>query len=300
MLQTNKNLFYFLLFLSMVAWGGSWVNVKILSVYINEFELAFLRFLITAISMVPIMFWLKKSFKIDLKSFGLVVLTSITLIAYTKYFFLGTKFGTASLGGAMVTTLIPINTFLILALMRVKKINKKSAFALCLGAIGVLTMLNVWKFDLAHVLVIQNLYFILASILWPILTIISSKSTKISPIVFTFYMYVVTVVLTWIFFVKVEDIAFGSFDSLFWINMLLCAFASSTFANTVYFLGIEKLGAGEVSSFIFFVPFSAIVLSAIFLNETIDISIVIGTILTIVAVKILNNIKIFKSKRKEP
>lgn len=298
MLQPNKNLFFFLLFLSMIAWGSSWVNVKILSAYINEFEVVFLRFFITGISMIPIMFWLKKSFKIDLKSFGLVVLTSISLIAYMKYFYLGTKFGTASLGGAMVTTLIPINTFLILALMGVKKINKKSAFALGLGAIGVLTMLNVWKFNLDNVLVIQNLYFLLTSLCWPLVTIISSKSTKISPIVFTFYMYVVTVALVWVFFVKVEDIPFDSFDSIFWINILMLAFAASTFANTVYFLGIEKLGAGEVSSFIFLVPFSAIVLSAIFLHETIDLSIVIGTILTIVAVKILNDIKIFKSRKK--
>lgn len=294
--QTNKNLFFFLLFLSMLAWGGSWVNVKVLSAYINEFEMVFLRFFITALSMIPIMFWLKKSFKIDLKSFGLVVLTSIALIAYMKYFFLGTKFGTASLGGAMVTTLIPINTFLILALMGFKKINRRSAFALGLGGIGVLTMLNIWKFDLAHLMVIQNLYFLLASILWPIVTILSSKSTKISPITFTFYMYVVTVILVWLFFVKVEYIPFTSFDSIFWINIFMIAFAASTFANTVYFLGIEKLGAGEVSSFIFLVPFSAIILSALFLNETIDISIVIGTILTIVAVKILNDIKIFKSK----
>lgn len=297
--QTNKNLFFFLLFLSMLAWGGSWVNVKVLSAYINEFEMVFLRFFITALSMIPIMFWLKKSFKIDLKSFGLVVLTSIALIAYMKYFFLGTKFGTASLGSAMVTTLIPINTFLILALMRVKKINRRSAFALGLGAIGVLTMLNVWKFDLAQVMVIQNLYFLLASIFWPIVTILSSKSTKISPIVFTFYMYVVTVVIVCLFFVRVEEIAFASFDTIFWINILLLAFAASTFANTVYFLGIERLGAGEVSSFIFLVPFLAIVLSAIFLHETIDNSVIVGTILTIVAVKILNNIKIFKSKRKE-
>ncbi len=291
----SKNLFFFLLFLAMVAWGGSWVNVKVLGSYINAFEMVFLRFLITAISMLPIIFYLKKSFKIDFKSLGLVVITSVALIAYMKYFFLGTKLGTASLGGAMVTTLIPINTFIILALMGVKRVSKKDAFSLFLGAIGVLTMLNVWKFDLEHVMVLHNLYFLLASILWPVVTILSSKSTKISPIVFTFYLYVVTVALVWILFVDVSAIPFASFDGIFWINLLLIAFAASTFANTIYFLGIEKLGAGEVSSFIFLVPFSAIILSAIFLHEKIDLSIIIGTILTIIAVKILNNIKFFKT-----
>lgn len=282
----------------MLAWGGSWVNVKILGHYISAYEMIFLRFGITAITMVPIIIWLKHSFKIDLKSFGLVVLVALALIFYNKYYYLGTKFGTASLGGAMVTTMIPILTFVLLALMGVKKVSSKDLFALALGAVGVLTMLHIWTFDLAHILLIQNLYFIIAAFLWAILTIISSKSTKISPIVFTFYMYIMTVVLDCVLLVDVSAMPFETFDGIFWINMLLISLAASTFANTIFFLGIEKLGAAEVSSFVFLVPFSAIGLSAIFLDEKVDLFIIIGTILTLFAVKMLNNITILKRRRK--
>jgi len=296
MTESNKNLFYFLLFLAMIGWGASWVNIKVLSSYLDEFETMFFRFFITAITMIPIILFLKKSFKIGLKSLFVVLLTSISLIAYMKYFYLGTKFGTASLGGAFVTSLIPINTFLILALLGSKKITKKDAFALSLGAIGVMTMLNVWSFKTQEIFVIHNLYFILASLLWPTVTILSSKAINISPIVFTFYLYIVTCVLNVVFFIDLTSIDYGSLDSIFWINMICLAVAASTFANTIYFLGVEKLGASQVSSFIFLVPFAAITLSAIFLKEQISISIIIGTILTLIAVKILNNIKIFKSK----
>jgi len=296
--MAHKNFFFFLLFFAMVAWGGSWVNVKILGHYVSAFEMIFLRFGITAITMVPIIVWLKHSFKIDLKSFGLVVLAALALIFYNKYYYLGTKFGTASLGGAMVTTMIPILTFIFLALMGVKKVSSKDLFALGLGAVGVLTMLHIWTFDLAHILVIHNLYFLLAAILWAVLTIVSSKSTKISPIVFTFYMYIVTVVLDWVLFVDVRTIPFETFDSIFWLNTLLISLAASTFANTIFFLGIEKLGAAEVSSFVFLVPFSAIILSAVFLGEKVDLFIIIGTVLTLYAVKLLNNITILKRRRK--
>jgi len=292
--QISKNKFYILMFFAMIGWGASWVNVKILSSYIDEFEMIFFRFFITAITMIPIILYLKKSFKIDLKSFLLVVVTSLFFIAYMKYFFLGTKYGTASLGGAFVTTLIPINTFLILALFQVKKILKKDFIALIIGVIGVMTILNVWQFKTQEIFVIHNLYFILASILWPIVTILSSKSTKISPIVFTFYLYVITVILDTIFFIDFDNINYGSFDTLFLINIFSITILSSTFANTIYFLGVEKLGSSEVSSFIFLVPFSAIILSAIFLKEEISLSIIIGTILTLLSVKILNNIHLFK------
>jgi len=292
--QANKNIFYILMFFAMIGWGASWVNAKILSLYINEFEMVFFRFLITAITMVPIILFLKKSFKINIKDFILVIVTSIVFIAYMKYFFLGTKFGTASLGGAFVTTLIPINTFLILVLFRAKELVKKDIIALCIGAIGVLTMINIWEFDTQQIFVKQNLYFILASFLWPIVTILSAKSTNISPIVFTFYLYIVTVILDTIFFIDFNTINYASFDSIFWINIFSIAILASTFANTIYFLGVEKLGSSEVSSFIFLVPFAAILLSVVFLKEEISISIIIGTILTLIAVKILNNIKIFQ------
>lgn len=296
MKESNRNIFYFLLFLAMIGWGASWVNIKILSNYLNEFETMFFRFFITAVTMIPIIIVLKKSFKISLKNLILVTLTSLTLIAYMKYFYLGTKFGTASLGGAFVTSLIPINTFIILALFGSKKITKKDGFALGLGAIGVMTMLNVWSFKSEEIFVLHNLYFILASLLWPLVTILSSKSSNISPIVFTFYLYIVTCILNVIFFIDITSIDFEKLDSIFWINMLCLAIAASTFANTIYFLGVEKLGASEVSTFIFLVPFAAITLSAIFLKEQITTSIIIGTVLTLIAVKILNNIKIFPKK----
>ena len=284
------------MFFAMIGWGGSWVNVKVLSNYINEYDVMFFRYIITAITMIPIMLVLRKSFKIDTKSFFIVIIASIILVVYMKYFYLGTKLGTASLGGAFVTTLIPINTFLILAIFGSKKILKKDYFALFLGAIGVLTMLNVWGTDPDKIFVIHNLYFILASILWAFLTITSSKATKISPIVFTFYMYLICSFIS-IFFMDFSTIAYDKFDSIFYINLFAITIFASTFANTIFFLGIEKLGAANVSSFIFLVPFSAITLSAIFLKEEITFSIIIGTIMTITAVKILNNIKIKKKKK---
>jgi len=293
-MSISKNAYYILLFFAMISWGGSWVNAKILSSYINEFEMVFIRFGLTALSMIPIIIYLKKSFWIDIKTLLLVTMTSVVFIAYMKYYFLGTKLGTASLGGALVTSLAPIVTFILLAILGSRKIGQKDIFALILGAFGVMTMLNVWSLDSSEIFVIHNLYFIAASILWPILTIMSAKSTKISPIVFTFYLYVVTVILDTVLFVDFSAMAIDSFDGLFWVNMLFLVLCASTFANTIYFLGIEKLGTSEVSSFIFLVPLSAIGLSAIFLDEEIGMPMMIGATMTLIAVKIINNIKIFR------
>jgi drug/metabolite transporter (DMT)-like permease len=297
MQTTNKNLFYFLLFLAMAGWGGSWVNAKVLSNYINEYELIFFRNLFTLLSLAPVLLITKKYFYISKRSLVLVTLASVVMIAYMKCFFLGTKFGTASLGGSLVTSLIPINTFIIMALFFGKKTTKKDIFALCIGAIGVMTMLDVWTFKLEEILSVDNLYFLSASLLWAILTIVSSKSTNTSPLVFTFYMYIITTILVLLFFMDVSAINYTKFDSIFWINILSMAVISTTFATSIYFVGIEKLGANEVSSFIFLVPFFAILFSYVFLEEKITLSVIIGTVLTLSAVKMLNNIKFIKKAK---
>ena len=298
MTDTNKNLFYFLMFLAMAGWGASWVNAKVLSSYINEYELIFLRNFFTIASLVPVLIFTRKYFYINKRSFLLAILASVIMIAYMKCYFLGTKFGTASLGGALVTTLIPINTFLIMAFFYGKKIVKKDYFALAIGALGVMTMLNVWSFSSEQIFTIQNMYFLGASILWPALTITSSKITKTSPMVFTLYMYIITSIMVVVFFTDSLEFNYSSYDTIFWINILGLAVVSTTFSTTVYFIGIEKLGTNEVSSFIFLVPLFAILFSIIFLKEHLSISLLIGTILTLIAVKILNNIKIFKKRGK--
>ena len=282
---------------AMAGWGASWVNAKVLSLYVNEYEMILLRNVFTIVTLIPVLIFSKKYFYINKRSFLLAILASIIMIVYLKCYFLGTKYGTASLGGALVTTLIPINTFIFMALFWGKKILKKDIFALIIGAIGVLTMLNIWSFSHEQIFSTQNMYFLGASLLWPALTITSSKITKTSPMVFGLYMYIISSILVSIFFVDFKTIPYEGFDSIFWINILILAVVATTFATTVYFVGIEKLGTNEVSSFIFLVPFFAIIFSIIFLKEEVHITTIIGVVLTLFAVKILNNIIIFKKKK---
>ena len=54
-------------------------------------------------------------------------------------------------------------------------------------------------------------------------------------------------------------------------------------------MAVKQIGVNQASSFMFLEPFIAIFFSIIFLGEKITLSLIIGTILTIVAVKFLND-----------
>ena len=286
--------------LAMIFWGASWISTKVLTNYINEYELVFLRMGICFITLFPIIYFFKFSFKLDIKSFFLILIASLVLTSYSISMFIGLKHGSAGFGGALVTTLIPINTFIIVAILSRKTISLKHSFALLLGAFGVLNMLNIWNFNLNEIFSKDTLYFLLSSILWPILTIITAKASKIHAFVFTFYTYIISSVVLIIFFVDTSIFErVIEFDFIFWFNLFVITILSTTFATSIYFIGATKLGTKEVSSFIFLVPATALIIGAIFLGEKITLNTVIGTVFTIIAIYILNNLsflKLFKKK----
>ncbi len=297
-MKNTNIIFYIFMIIAMTFWGASWVNAKVLSNYITAQELIFYRYIISTVTLVPVLLYLKKSFKVDIKTLSLALLASIFLVLYSIFYFNGTKLGTAGLGGAFLTTLTPILTFVLLVSFFGKTFAKKDIFALILGAIGVSTILNVWTFKLEDILVTANLYFIYGSFAWSFLTITNSKLKSYEHIMFTFYVYVFTTIIGF-FITPFESGNIFVFDWIFWLNLLSVSIVSTTFATSIYFVAITKIGTNEASSFIFLVPFNAIFLSWIFLDEPIYITTIIGTILTILAVSVLNNVKLPKFLRRK-
>lgn len=282
----------------MIFWGASWISTKVLTSYINAYEMVFLRMGICFLSMFPIILFLKMNYKLDFRTFILVIFASLFLVLYSVFMYFGVEHGTGSLGGAMVPSMIPIITYIFVAILNKKTISLKHSFALILGAFGVLNMVNIYQFDIDIIFSKYNIYFIIASMLWAILTIITSKSTKINAFVFTTYTYLIASTILYFFYV--DSTIFTkvlNFDITFWLNMFIITLLSTTFATSIYFFGAAKYGAKEVSSFVFLVPASAIITGSIFLNEKIEFTTIIGVFFAMVAIYILNNLsfpKFFK------
>ena len=283
----TRKIFYLLMVLAMVGWGAAWVHVKYLSDYLGIHEIIFYRYLLTTLGMIPLILWLRLPWRIDRQALTITLLVSAITILYTWLFIAGTKLGTAGLGGAFVTTLIPILTFALTALLARRRLSRRQLFALGLGALGVMTILNVWSFHAADIFRLENLYFILAAMSWAVLTIFSARvAGRVDPLVYSFYMYLGVTVLEGLFFTDFST-DLTALSPLVDLNLLLLALVSTTFATSVYFIGSKKLGADRISSFTFLVPFSAIGLSALFLGEKITWGMGVGTVMAVIAVRLL-------------
>ena len=278
----------------MIAWGISWSSIKIMSEYLPTAELVFVRYAITVIALFFIVIAMRLKFTIDRRSLLLAFLVGLLTVIYGYVVFLGTELGTASLAGAFINTLSPINTFLIMAAFYKRKIGRLEFSALTLGFFGTMLMLGIWQFDAQKIFTAYNLYFVLGAWLWSILTVASSHS-RTNMIVFSFYLYLFTTVLAFLI-IDVNAFELAKTDSRFWLNTLFVSVISTAIASTIFFLGTKKLGANGVSSFMFVTPVSAIGFGVIAMGETLSIWTLIGIFAAILAVYMLNLIGIFKPK----
>lgn len=296
MLSSNKTtLFTVLMFLAMLTWGGSWPSAKAIADYTNPEVIVFWRFLATFMAFIPVILALKVSLKLDKHAFIQVLIGSVLLVAYNKLFFVGLKAGLAGAGGVLVTTLIPLCTFLFTVLIFKQKFAAREITGLALGLVGGLVLLKIWELDLSKLYLGGNLFFLLAAIVWALLTITTQKSQKyMSSLVFSFYIYGFSSILDLAIALPYDVLGVFSFGYKFWLNMFNLSVVVTTFGTTIYFFASSKLGASKASSFTFLVPTSALIFSWILLKEQPQITTIVGGLLAMSAVYLIN------SKAEEP
>ncbi len=287
--SNKEKLFLLGMIASMFCWGLSWASAKVLGSYGPAISISLIRYVTTFISLLILLLITRKNLSIKRSGLKDLIITSIILALYFYLFFKGLEEGLAGAGGVLVTILNPIFSYLIMLLISWKKPSKNEAIGLSVGLIAGAILLKVWD-PSNSLLSAGNIYFLLASVSWAVLSVFTSKFSKHgSPVVYSFWMYGICCFLTFLFTNNAENISvFEKADALFWGNLFFSATITTAFATTFYFVATSKLGASKASSFIFLVPFTAAMGSWIFLNEIPQWHTIVGGILGIGAVYILN------------
>jgi len=281
--------------LAMAGWGGSWVSAKVVSGLADPQTLVFLRYILTAVTFFPLLLVRKESFRISLKDLGIIAVTAALYVAYSQFFFRGLKTGLAGAGGVLLTTINPLMTYVLSALIFRKIPSRNELLGLFLGMIGGFFLLQLWQFDFEQLVQSGNLFFLIAALIWSGIALGSHESQKrVSLFLYSFYINGLAGVIA-LPFVSIDNLELLSGASeLFVWNILYLSIIGTAFSTTAYFFSTKKLGASKGSSFIFLVPVFAMVLSYIFLKEEPQIPTIIGGVITVFAVWIIQ-----KSQRTE-
>lgn len=282
--------FYFFLVIAMISWGFAWPSAKLIVGTQHPNVIIFWRFLATAISLLPIVFYRKESFRLpNFKVCFQVIIGGILYTAYNQFFLLGLKNGLAGAGGVLVTTMNPIFTYVFVHTLQKKLPSIREGIGLLLGLVGGCILLRIWELNLNSLFNSGNIFFLLCAFSWAFLSINSHRAGQnVSPLLYSFYVFAIGTLLD--FFIALPH---GLENALnaganFWFHILYLSVISTTFGTTVYFFASSKLGSRAASSFIFLVPATALLGSWIFLNENPSFTTTIGGTFAVLAVFLLN------------
>jgi drug/metabolite transporter (DMT)-like permease len=275
--------------IAMVTWGLSWTNAKIVGMYGDAPLMTFWRFVFATLSFAPIVYFTKSSFSINGKSLRFIALNALFMTSYNYFYFRGTQVGLAGAGGVLVTTLNPINTAILAAILFNIPLYRKDIAGMIIGFIGGGMIMNIWNMDMDLFLQSGNTHFLLASLSWAAVTLITSRSKDVMPFIpYSFWCFGIASLLSLLLAFDQPLLSIFQFDWVFWLNMMLLAVGAMAFGTTIYFLASRQLGPQKASSFIFTVPVTAMLFAMLFLNEELTITIAIGSILAMFAVYLIN------------
>ena len=120
------------------------------------------------------------------------------------------------------------------------------------------------------------------------MTVLINYAQKIiNPYSFICICYFITMILS-IPFISINEIITTEYDYKFLINFFFVSMGAMSFGTYIYMYYTPILGPSKASIFIFSVPFLAIGMANIFLGEPFTSNIVIGGILSLLAIYIVN------------
>ncbi|WP_078129575.1 DMT family transporter [Leptospira alexanderi] len=291
--------FYVLLVIAMISWGFAWPSAKLIVETQHPNVIIFWRFLATALSLFPVVFWRKGFFRLpNYKVLFQITIGGVLYTIYNQFFLLGLKNGLAGAGGVLVTTMNPIFTYVFVHSFQKKLPSAREGIGLLLGLVGGCILLRLWELDLNSLFRSGNIFFLLCAFSWALLSINShSTGQTISPLVYSFYVFVIGTILDLLlaFPYGVENAL--SSGPYFWFHIFYLSVIATTFGTTVYFFASTKLGSRVASSFIFLVPVTALLGSWIFLDESPNLTTMIGGTFAVLAVFLLNRNQNDESKK---
>jgi drug/metabolite transporter (DMT)-like permease len=105
---------------------------------------------------------------------------------------------------------------------------------------------------------------------------------------YSFIISIIATIVTFIYGYSYGLESVFSQSTKFWIALIYLAVFAQSIATTIYFIASAKLGSQVTSSFMFLVPLFAVLIAWLLLNESIELHILVGGSLSILAVYFIN------------
>lgn len=284
---------YLKLILTAVFWGGTFIAGKWVSVNVDPYSAAFLRFLTASLFLLLLTLKIEGRLPaISLSMLMMIMLLGLTgIFAYNIFFFSGLGHIQAN-RASLIIACNPVFISLFSAVCFKERLSILKMIGLCLSVTGALIVIsqgNLMKIVESGIGKGELLIFgcVLS---WVSYSLLGKKAmNQMSPIVSVCYSSVAgTVLLFFPAMYKGVFTHFPSYTTTDWASLFYLGFFGTVLGFFWYYEGIKKIGPMRAGIFINFVPISAIIMSYFILKEPLTLSLFTGAIMVIKGVLLTN------------
>jgi len=284
------------LIVSNIIWGAAPPIFKLALTNLPPFSLAFLRFFIAALLLIPLLnrtgYW-----KVKKGDWFLLIQNAFYgITANISFFFLGLKLA-PSINASVIATASSIFTTLLAVIFIKEKPSTKVTVGNLIGFLGVLIIVlspnsdHQVKIDLPTVT--GNIFFILATLCAAAQAVTSRKlAQKYKSRTFTFYSFV----LGSLSFLPLASYEFfsnplwlSSINIYGWIGIIFGAVFSSFIAYTAWGFAAERITASEIGLYMYINPIVTVLIAIPLLGEKITGPFIAGSIFSLLGIYIAEN-----------
>lgn len=278
---------YLAVFAAHFIWGINFLVAKLTLQEIPSMSLAFLRFFLAVIFIMPFLLSDKSSLKVDKTDIPrLVIIGALMVSLNIGLFFAGLERTTVTSASALTMT-APVFSILLAWWFLKEKVYLKNLGGIALGLTGALLVIDLPAFfsgnHLSSQNLIGNLLIVLASLCWVVGAILSKKMLKkYSTLTITFIVFLVG---SFTFLIPAVSEYLKNPNWIFQITplgisgLLFMTLCSSISAFFLFEWGMGRIGVTKANFFQYFEPVIAASLGILVLGEKAGVLFLVGALL---------------------
>ncbi|MEW9050098.1 MAG: DMT family transporter [Neobacillus sp.] len=292
--------------ISITFWGVSFVSAKAVLGKLDPYSLLVFRFGIGVLFLLLLILMQRHRLFISFRFFPhLLILGTLGIFVHQVLQATALLTINASSAGWLIS-LSPVFTVILSILFLHEKMSLTRAIGMSLAIVGVLLVTSTRSGQSLHfALNLGFLLMLLSTLNWAVYSVLL-KSLKIpySPIVVTFYMSLIGLILTIPFIIRNRGWErLSLLNETEWAHLIFLGVFVSGIAYWYWGKALEVLEASKVSMFLYLEPIATLVAAVLLLHEKILLISVAGGIIIIIGVIIVNGQLVpmlfsnFKNKR---
>jgi len=296
--SSNKTyLAYFLLTFTALFWSSNIVVGKYLNTDISPLTLAFWRWFVATLILVPLTFsYLRNDWQRIVKQWKLMVFLSLLGVSLFNTILYYSTQSTDATNIALIQTSMPLMVVVISFVLFSQKISIGTFIGLLFGIMGAMIVIFKGSFSLSfstsnftNTVSIGDVSMLLAVFIYALYSVLLVKVQKIHQYSLLLVTFMIGTLLLTPFFLW-EQFSSGTFipDTSSTLLILYLAIFPSILAYLFWNFGVAEIGSHTTGLFICFIPVFTPMIAAIFLNEILYFYHYLGILMIILSVGIVH------------